>query len=441
MSLLIDNIRLFTNVADDPLHTDYAVAIEDGKFVAIGPASQLRSAYHSGSVLDGQGRLLMPGWINTHMHLYSTFARGLALEASPSGFKQILEQLWWRLDKVLDKESIYYSALVPAMEAVRTGVTSIIDHHASPNAIDGSLDRVADALQKVGMPAVLCYEVSDRDGTARARAGINENERFIRNCSREESLYEGMIGLHAAFTLSDQTLDTAAATAGRLRRGCHLHLAEGPEDDARPRFGMSTTARLHKHGILTKNTLAAHAIHINTADREMLRDNEVMVVHNPQSNMNNGVGRAKVMEMLNAGICVGLGTDGMSAGLAGDIRAAYLLHKHGMSDSSVGWQESRQMVLQNNARIYERCSGRRVGQIKPGFSADCILVDYDPPTPMTGDNAWGHILFGVLDVTVHTTIINGDIVYSNGHFPHLDAREIMAGAREVAARVWSDFRK
>lgn len=436
MGLLIENVRLFTNTAQTEILSAQALAAENGLILEYGSAADLSKKYAGFEKLDGQGKLLMPGWINPHMHFYGTFARGLALQKAPFGFKEILKELWWKLDKALDAESVYYSALIPAITAIKSGVTSIIDHHASPNAIDGSLDRIQEALEIVGLRGVLCYEVSDRDGTGKARAGLTENERYIQKVKKSGNLYKGMVGLHAAFTLSDETL-SAAADLGRLTEsGFHIHLAEGKEDDARPRTGVSTAERLHRFGILGRQTIAAHAIHISETDLELLKSTDTMVVHNPQSNMNNAVGRADIFALLDKGILTGLGTDGMSVSLFGDMRAANLIHKHDLKDNRVGWGEIQEMVLENNRYIFRRVSGAKLGQIKPGFAADLILVDYFPPTPLSNENIWGHILFGLADAPVDTTIINGKMIMRNKQLLYVDEQEAAAKARELAQKVW-----
>ena len=442
MIRLIKNAGIFAHY---PAHLQAdTLVIKGGKIAAIGSEKELSAAYPQAEVTDALGRLVLPGFINTHMHFYSAFARGLAMDKAPRNFLQILQNLWWRLDKALDAEAVYYSALIPAITAIKNGVTSVIDHHASPHAVDGSLDRIEEALEPLGLRAALCYEVSDRDGKEIAEAGLRENERYIKKCAAQKQedagrLFSALFGLHAAFTLQDDTLQTAAALGEALKTGFHLHLAEGKDDDARPRYGLSTTGRLHRFGILGAETIAAHAIHISDSDRRLLAETDTIVVHNPQSNMNNAVGRADIFAMLKENILVGLGTDGMSPSLFPDIRAAHLLHKHHLKDPTVGWNEIRQMVLENNAQIYERVSGQKVGRLAPGYAADLVIYDYYPPTPLTAENLWGHILFGLADAPVHTVIINGKTVLENYRMTEIDEDEIAAKSREVAKRVWERF--
>ncbi len=437
---IIKNINIFTGDVNNSYFQNGALAVSSDKIIEAGEAAKIKSQYPGFIAIDGEGRFCMPGWINTHMHLYSTFARGLALNKAPHNFIEILEQLWWRLDKALDSESIYYSAIIPAVTAVKNGVTSIVDHHASPSAIPGSLDRIREALELIGLRANLCYEVSDRDGQEKTMQGLEENERFIKKCEIDNSsLFSASFGLHAAFTLSDETLNKAKSTADIYGKGFHLHLAEGTDDDALPEFGVSTTRRLADLGILGDKTIAAHAVHISKEDMDLLAETRTMAVHNPQSNMNNAVGRTDIFSMLQKGILAGLGTDGMSPSLIPDIRTASLIHKHDLKNPAAGWNEIRQMVFENNHQIYQRISGQKTGKLKKGYLADIILLDYYPPTPIDGANIWGHVLYGIADAQVDTTIINGRIVMKNKKIQNIDEIEIAARSREIAAQVWKEF--
>ena len=446
MNLLITNCLVFTNDEKNSVLQGHAVAIEGATIIATGPEQNLKQKYASYKIIDAAGRLLMPGLVNTHMHFYGTFARGLALQKAPRNFHEILKYLWWRLDSALDLKSVYYSAVVPAISAVKHGVTSIIDHHASPNAIDGSLDQIEEAMSLLGLRATLCYEISDRDGPERSNNGLRENERYLKKCSEkmkanEDHIYSAMLGLHASFTLEDETLALAAAMAQANNSGCHIHVLEDPVDEqlTKKKFSTGVVQRLAALKILGPKTIAAHAIHVTAAEVDLLAETDTIVVHNPQSNMNNAVGRADIFSLLDRGILVGIGTDGMSASLWPDVRAANLMHKQHTGDSNIGWDEIQTMTLKNNPQIYERVSGKKVGRIAPGYAADIILVDYFPPTPLTGENVWGHFLFGVADAPVDTTIINGRIVMQNKVIAGLDEEGIAAHARECAEAVWKRF--
>ncbi len=449
MALFITNVDVFTNDEKNRLIHDGAVAIEGNRIVAVGRLLALREQFAHFPRLHGGGRLFMPGWINVHMHFYSTFARGLAVRRKPRNFAEILAYLWWKLDRSLDLEAVYFSALLPAVQAVRSGVNAFIDHHASPSAVDGSLDRIEAALAEVGVRGILCYEVSDRDGKAIAQQGLRENERYLRECfqarrQNPDHLFDGMIGLHASFTLDEDTLDAAVALSRTLRRGCHIHLLEDPVDrrETQRKYGVSSVVeRLINKGVLAPGSLAAHCIHLEEQEKDWLAASGSFATHQPQSNMNNAVGRTDVAGMLRRKLLMGIGTDGMTPDVKADIRTAAWLHKHDLKDPNFGWTEIQSMALKNNPRIYQAVSGQPLGRIQPGYLADLILLDYWPPTEMTGENFWGHFLFGIIEAPVNTTIVNGKVVMRERVIPHIDEEKIAYEARVVARRVWERFER
>lgn len=444
--MLIHNVTIFTNNENRSVLENHAVVIEGTRITAVGPAAELKEKYSQVEQIDGNGRLLMPGFSNAHMHFYGMYARGMALNQTPNNFHEILQYLWWALDKVLDDEAVYYSALIPAITAVRHGVTSIIDHHASPNWCDGSLDQIENALTKVGMRALLCYETSDRDGKAIRDAGLAENERYIRKCqaakaANPDHLFDGMMGLHASFTLDDDSLEKAVAIASGLDRGCHIHMLEDYVDETATveKYHRSVVERLDHFGVLNSKSIAAHGIFLGDNGRKLLADSDTIVVHQAQSNMNNAVGRADVFALLNSGVTVGIGTDGMTPDLRREVMTGYLLHKHHVSDNNLGWVEYETMAMKNNPAIYRRLTGQQVGVVAEGALADLILVDYYPPTPFNGGNFWGHFLFGMVDADVNTTIINGKLIMHDKQIAGIDEREIATQSQKVAERVWKRY--
>ena len=446
MGLLIHNVTIFTNNGDNRVIADGAVAVDGTRIVAVGTGAELAGRYGEFERLDGNGRLLMPGLTNAHMHFYGMYARGMSLRQTPHNFHEILQYLWWALDKVLDDEAVYYSALIPAITAVRHGVTSMIDHHASPNACAGSLDRIEEALTQVGVRGLLCYETSDRDGKGIRDAGLAENERYIRKCqaakaANTDHLFDGMMGLHASFTLDDDSLEQAVAIASGLNRGCHVHMLEDFVDETltREKYGRSVVERLAHFGVLDSRSITAHGIFLDDAGRKLLADSNTIVVHQAQSNMNNAVGRADVFALLNAGVTVGIGTDGMTPDLRREAMTGYLLHKHHMSDNNLGWVEYETMTMKNNPAIYQRLTGQPVGRVEASYLADLILLDYYPPTAFNGGNFWGHFLFGLVDADVDTTLVNGKIIMRHKQIAHLDEAAIAAASRKVAERVWRNY--
>lgn len=448
MNLLLENVTIFTNDEQNTVLHGHAVAVEGSEIVAVGPQEELRAQYGTHERIDGQQRLLMPGLVNVHMHFYGTFARGLAQPRQPRNFGEILKWLWWTLDRALDLDGVYYSTMLPAVLAAKAGVTSIIDHHASPYAVEGSLDRIEDALSEIGLRGLLCYEVSDRDGKEIRDKGLEENARYIRKCqeakaSNPNHLFDGMMGLHASFTLDDDTLEKAADIAASLNRGHHIHVLEGTEDaeETQRKYGVDVAQRLYDFGIFGPNSIAAHGIYLDDKGMDQVAERNTIIAHNPQSNMNNAVGRANIFALLERGVTVGIGTDGMSPDLKVDVRTGYLMHKHDCKDPNLGWMEFQQMAMKNNPAIFQRLTGQKVGRIEPGYLADIILVDYYPVTPLNGDTFWGHFLYGVADSVVDTTIVNGEIVMRDKVIPGIDEAEIAAASQTVAKATWERYQE
>jgi putative selenium metabolism protein SsnA len=419
---------------------DGAVRIDGDMIIWVG--SRGDAGDMDGTVIDAGGGLIMPGFINAHMHFYSTFACGIALkDPAPTNFAEILERLWWRLDKALTLDDVRLSALVPLVRSLEAGVTTVIDHHASPNAVRGSLDVIAEAARLVGVRACLCYEVSNRDGERIAQEGIAENVAFLEKCQGNGDMAAGLFGLHASMTLDDALLARCVDAGRRLGAGFHVHVSESTfdPDDSLARSGKRVVHRLHDAGVLGERSICAHCIHVDESELDVLAATRTNVVHNPQSNMNNAVGRADVRAMLERGICVGLGTDGMSAGLLDDVRLVNLLHKHGTGDPRAGFMEAGKLLLENNARIASRCFDRPVGVLAAGHKADVIVIDYEPATPFAADNLLGHVLFGLPSARVRHALVDGQLRMRDGEVLGVDKRAVATEARARAADVWQRF--
>ncbi|WP_206811731.1 putative aminohydrolase SsnA [Paradesulfitobacterium ferrireducens] len=439
--LLIANGTVLTLGQSNRVIENGGVLIEDRKIKEVGSTPDLKTRFPDAEFINARGRLIMPGMINTHMHLYSTFARGMdAKSKPPQNFGDILEGLWWKLDKLLTLDDVYYSGLTPLIECIKTGTTTIIDHHASPMAVTGSLATLAKAAEEMGVRAAFCYEVSDRDGDEIAQEGIKENADFIAACqAKPDPMVAAMFGLHASLTLSDQTLAKCVKEAERLGAGFHVHVAEGKEDleDSLSKYGMRVVERLEKLGVLGPKTLAVHCVHINEHEIELLRASQTQVVHNPESNMGNAVGVTPVLTMLREGIKVGLGTDGYTCDMFESGKVANVLHKHAAANPSVAWAEVPQMLYGNNPEIASNLFGGKFGELTEGAWADVIVVDYVPPTPLGPDNWSGHLLFGVSGRSVETTVINGRVRMLNRKLIDIDEEGIGERSRELAQALWN----
>ena len=441
--MLITNGTLITWETTNRILDNYAIFVEDDRIRDIGTTEELLGKYPQAEKLDARGQYVMPGNICAHTHFYGAFARGMAIPGlAPKDFPEILQKLWWPLDRSLDAESIRYSVLPCLVDAIKHGTTTLFDHHASPNAIDGSLDIIAQAVEGAGLRAVLCYEVTDRDGESKMKAGIQENIGFIRKT--KSPLLAGTFGLHASLTLSDSSLDLCRQSVPE-KFGFHIHTAEHEADeyDSLNKTGQRVIDRLQKHGILGAKTITAHGVHFDAREMQILAETGSWLSHQPRSNMNNGVGVAQIESMLRAGIKVCLGNDGFSNAMWEEWKTAYLLHKvHHRDPRRMGGYDVAQIAIYNNAALANVFfPDSPIGQLIPGAYADLIFVDYHPNTLLTSGNLPWHIIFGFQQSMVTTTIVGGKVLMKDRELLTLDEKEIGAKAREIAPNVWERYQK
>ncbi len=437
-SLLVGNGTVFTLGAANRVIPDGGVLIEGDRIAAVGPTEAL--AGRADERIDAGGRLIMPGLVCAHHHFYSTYACGLGSEPA-ANFVEVLEKLWWKLDRALDLEDVYYSALIPLARCIRSGTTTVLDHHASPHAIGGSLARIGDAVTEAGIRASLCYEVTDRNGLDGAKAGIAENEAWLERSRSGGGKLHGLVGVHAAMTVGAETLDACVALADRYDSGLHIHVAEdrADQDHSLATYGKRVLQRLADAGGLSPRTLAVHCVHVDDTEVELLRESDTTVVHNPQSNMNNGVGCADVPGLLERGVRVCLGTDGMTSNMLDEARASLFVRHHVAADPAAGFGETAKMLFENNAALASTFFGRKLGVLEEGAAADVIVIDHVPFTPATADNVFGHILFGAAAERVVTTICDGKVLMRDGELLTLDVARIAAEMRRRTPSAWERF--
>ena len=415
---------------------DSTVVTEGERIAAVGDSVKMKQRFPDAEAVDCSGKIILPGFICAHHHFYSTMARGMSIPGEPaSNFVEILERLWWKVDMALDEEDIILSAQLPLIDCIRNGTTTVIDHHASPAMRDGSLDLIEKAVRQAGIRASLCYEVSDRNV---AGGGIAENKRFIKKVGKGDGQIAAMMGMHASFTLSDATIEQCVDIAQEAGVGCHIHVAEDAADreDALAKYKLSTVKRLEKLGVAGEKSIFVHCVHIDEAEMDILAATRTSVVHNPESNMNNAVGVTPLLKLLKKGVLVGLGTDGMGSDMLAQMRCAYLLHRLANHDPRVAFLEAPQLLLQNNAEIAERQFGLPLGEITEGKPADLAIIDYQPPTPLSETNFLGHLIFGLVDATVDTTVCKGKILMKGKQILSMDEARIAARSRELTPKMW-----
>ncbi|HOS79490.1 MAG TPA: putative aminohydrolase SsnA [Anaerolineae bacterium] len=440
--MLITNARIATLGPEPRLIEDGALYLDGDKIVAVDTTAALRARYPEAECFDAGGQLALPAPLCGHTHFYGAFARGWAYPGpAATRFGEILERLWWRLDKLLTPEDVRYSALVCLADAIRHGTTTLIDHHASPFAIPGSLDIIAEEVLRSGLRASLCYEVTDRDGEALAQAGLAENVRFLRRMQAQpHPQLAASFGLHASLTLSEATLAAAVAAAEGLETGFHIHAAEGIEDveDSLRKSGRRVIHRLHAAGILGPRSIVAHAVHVDESEMEVLADTGTWVTHQPRSNMNNAVGVGRVERLLAHGVKVALGNDGFSNNMFAEMKAAYLVHKLAQQDPrAMPGDLVFRLAFDANAQLARLFWPQAtLGVLEPGATADLILVDYHPITPLNAGNLPWHFLFGYEASMITTTISAGRVLMRDRQVLTLDEEEITARSRELAAKLW-----
>jgi putative selenium metabolism protein SsnA len=440
--LLIGNGRVITRAPKTNAFIDNgAVAIDGNVIKEVGETAALKQKYKDAAFIDAKQRLVMPGFINTHMHYYSTFARGMnAGGRPPTTFMEILRGLWWKLDKLLTLDDVYYSAINPMLDSIKSGVTTVVDHHASPFAVTGSLFKIAEAAKLFGLRSNLCYETSDRDGPKIADEGIAENLDFAKYCNAQnDDMLTSLFGMHASCTISNSTLEKVVRAADDAGVGFHMHCAEGIEDqiDSLEKYNLRVIERLYNNGVLNKKSIAVHCVNINEAEEDLLAESNVAVVHNPESNMGNAVGATPFLELFKKGVLVGMGTDGYTSDMTESYKTELVLQRHVAKCPSTAWNESADALFVNNKNIIARFIKGKVGVLEAGAWADVIIVDYNPPTPITEANINGHILFGVSGRHVDSTIINGKIIYNERKLVDIDEAELLAKSREHAEKVWA----
>ena len=381
---------------------------------------------------DCSQTLVLPGNVCAHHHLYSTLSRGMPYRLEPpKNFLQILQRIWWRLDRALDETTVRLSALCGGLDALRAGTTTVIDHHASPNFIDGSLDVIADALGELGLRSVLCYEVSDRDGPSRAKAGVAENRRFL---ARKRRLTRGMVGAHASFTLSGDTLAACREAAASAGVGVHIHVAEdrADSDDAEAAYGVRVVERLGAAGILGEGALLAHCVDVGDSEVADIVACGATVAHNPRSNMNNRVGYSP---LAHRGPRVALGTDGIGGDMITESQVAYFRAIEADAATDPAWPLRR---LAEGARLAGRVFGEPLhGRIEPGAPADLTVLSYPPPTPLSEGNLAGHWIFGLSSQQVRDVVVAGELVVADRRSTRVDEAELAEEAARQADRLWA----
>jgi putative selenium metabolism protein SsnA len=440
---LIGNGVVVTLDDESRVLTDGAVLVEGDRIAEVGATADLRRAHPEAELIDAGGRTILPGFVCAHHHFYSAFACGLASRPAKS-FVEILQSLWWRLDRALGEEDLELSALICIARAISRGTTTIFDHHSSPSALRGSLDRLGEVVSSSGIRASLCYEITERHGPEAAEQAIEASRAFLDRARADQSgRLQGMVGVHASMTVGQEILERAIALAHSYDVGLHIHVAEDQADqrDSLEKHGERVVERLDRAGALNKKTLAVHGVWLDDREIDLLREHRATVIHCPQSNMNNGVGAARVLEMMRRGVRVGLGSDGMTSDMLEEARVALFLIQHDQERPPAGIAAVGRMLLETCPAIASEMFSTRLGTLSPGAAADIIISDHVPFTPISPENVVGHVLFGVSQAPVDSTIVAGRVLMHHKELKTIDWEEICQRAARLSPQTWERFEK
>lgn len=436
---LIANGKLITRDSAMPYLENGGVAVEGAKILEVGETAALKAKYPQAEFIDAKGMVIMPAFINAHSHIYSGLARGLSIKGhNPTNFFEVLDGMWWNIDRHLTLEDTRRSAYTTYIDSIKTGCTTVFDHHASYCEIEGSLFAIEEVAKELGVRTCLCYEVSDRDGEAKCDAAIQENADFIAHCEKEQDpMVKAMFGGHALFTISDRTFEKMVK-ANDGRTGFHIHVAEGMNDvyDSLQKYGTRSVNRLLNQGILGPKTLLGHCIHVNPAEMDIIKETDTMVVNNPESNMGNAVGCSPILQMIQKGILVGMGTDAYTFDMLESLKVALIIQRHHACLPNVAWCEVTDMLFKNNREICAKYFPDPLGILKAGAAADVIVMDYKPFTPFGGDNIDGHMIFGMTGRQCETTMCNGRLLMKDRQLIGIDEEAVNARTLEVSKKLW-----
>ncbi|MCD4773283.1 MAG: amidohydrolase family protein, partial [Bacteroidales bacterium] len=396
------------------------ILVEEGENGSVKFLDNLDGINPTSKIIDCTGKFVTKSFAIGHHHVYSALSRGMpAPKKSPNNFLEILKYIWWKLDKALDKDMIEASALVTAIACAKAGSTFVIDHHASPNFIEGSLEVIAKAFEKVGINHLLCYEITDRDGIEKAESGLAETENYLKQ-------NQGLIGLHASFTVGENTLKKASNLMNKYNSGIHIHVAEDNYDQEHciAKYNKRVVERLNDYGILNSSkTILGHCLKINENERNLIKNSKAYVVQNTESNLNNNVG---YFNSEGLGKNIMLGTDGMHSDMIRSAKAAYF----------VGQGFDNIVVTTAYKRFRNVHNYLKTNSFKGDKENNLVVFDYDSPTEMNENNFLGHIIFGLSSNHIQHVISNGKLILEDRKIKTVNEEEILDFSKKMANKLW-----
>ena len=438
VDLIVKNGILVTMDRERRILKDHAVAIEAGKIIEVDRFENLEKKHGRAETIDASGRIVMPGIICSHSHLYGMLLRGASLNIEPpSDFTQILQRVWWPMDEAMNFEDAYASALVACLEFAKSGVTTFADTYSGPNSVSGVLDHIGRAVEEIGIRGFIAFEATERHSPEEGARGVEENVRFAETV-KPGSKARPLFSIHASFTVSDPLIREVKQLALKHHAPITIHASEGFVDlhHNMENYGKRTVERLYDAGLLGPGVVLAHCVNLNEHEINLVAETETGVAHNPMSNMLNAVGVAPILKMLKQDVTVGLGNDGYIFDMFENMRAAYLLHRvDSKNPNAIDPYTILEMATIKGAALYRVQS--QVGSIEPGKKADIILIKPSIlPTPLTTSSVVGHLINTVDGDDVETVIVDGKTVVKDKKLLTFDEEKAQSIAQTAAAKLW-----
>ncbi|MHA1960577.1 MAG: amidohydrolase family protein [Candidatus Thorarchaeota archaeon] len=434
---LIENGLVVTCDKSNMVIENGYVLIEDTKIAEIGDGKPPKRL---DTTIDASGKVVIPGIITAHTHLYGILLRGASLNIDPPvDFAQVLQRVWWPVDEALTPDDAWASALSASADMLRNGSTFFADTYSGPNSIESTLDRIADATERIGIRSLLAFEATERNTTEEGARGIEENVRFAKSVAQASDLTSLMMSIHASFTVSDDLIIEAVKRADELEIPLTIHTSEGLVDlyHNLERYGERTVERLSRLGALGDRTVLAHCVHVDSNELDLISKSGTSVAHNPMSNMLNAVGTSPVPDMLARGITVGLGNDGWIFDPFENMRCALTVHRlEARNPSVIGSDQVFRMATIDGARCYGM--DEMIGSIETGKLADLVVLDGTRvPTPLNPSSVIGHLVntFGGRDVT--DVLVNGVHVIKGRRLTKISDEEVSDKSTDSAESLWS----
>ena len=418
----------------------YAVAIEGGKVIEIEKASTLEKKHNRADVIDATGRIVMPGIICSHSHLYGMLLRAAPLNITPpSDFTQILQRVWWPMDEAMNFDDAYASALVASVEFAKSGVTTFADTYSGPNSISGSLDHIARAVEEVGIRGFVAFEATERHSAEEGAQGVQENIRFAEKMkTKPDAKAKPLLSIHASFTVSDNLIKRVRELASKYHIPTTIHASEGMVDlhHNLENYGKRTVERLRDVGLLGKDTVLAHCVNIDEREIRIVAESGSGVAHNPMSNMLNAVGVTPLLDMLRMNVRVGLGNDGYIFDMFENMRTVFLLHRlHHKNPNAIDPYTILEMATINGAKLYG--IEKEIGSIEVGKRADVIIIKPGIlPTPLNSNTAVGHLTNTVDGDDVETVLVDGKPIVRNKKLLTFSEERAQEISQSAAEKLW-----